>query len=180
MTVVPGPHKNSFSDPFLRRTMASLTESPQVALVSRSKHPASSPFSLSRRVLPVLCVAIGLSVGFATGFTLALVNAPNDTVAASGDANQAGPVPLTANFSQPASATGHFVANPAAVKAHAPTAVQIARNKIPDAVKPAMFKLGGKEWRVAMPIAIPVSQPVRQGLASTPAADSTAVRARRG
>ena len=163
--------------------MASFIEFPQVALVSGSKRPTSSPFRISRLVLPILCVSIGVSVGFATGFTVALVNAPNAIVAASSDLAHAGPTshvspaPLAASFSQPANANVHSVAKPAVAKAHASTAAQIARNKMPDAVKPAIFKLGGKEWRVAMPIAIPVAQPIRQGLASTPAADSTATLA---
>lgn len=178
--------------------MASYSESPQVAFVSRHKHPASSelrasgklsassPFQLPRLVLPLLGVAVGVSVGFATGFTLALVNAPIKIVAASSDAAQAGrtrhasPASLAANFNQPRAATVHSVANSAVAKAHAPTTVHIALNKMPDAVKPATLRLGGKEWRVAMPIAIPVAQPVRQGLASTPAAASTDMRAQRG
>jgi hypothetical protein len=172
--------------------MASLIESPQVAFVAMSEHPASSkrpapsPFSFSRLVLPFIGVAIGMSLGFATGFTLALVNAPNEIVAASSGATQASltshasSAPLAANFSQPAAATVHSIADSAVAKAHAKNATQIALNKMPDAVKPAMFKLGGKEWRVAMPIAIPVAQPIRQGLASTPAAASTATRAQRG
>jgi hypothetical protein len=124
-----------------------------------------------------------VSVGFATGFTLALVNAPNAIVAASGDAapvgpaSHAGPARLAANFSQATNANAHSVSNSAVAKAHARITAHIALNKMPDAVKPAIFRLGGKEWRVAMPIAIPVAQPIRQGLASTPAAESTATLA---
>lgn len=166
--------------------MASLLESPQAVFVPRSEHPTSSnhpvssPFRLPRLVLPIFCVSIGVSVGFATGFTLALVKAPNEIVAASSDSARASRAPLAANLSQPATATVHTGANSAVAKMHAPTAVQIARNKIPDAVKPAMFKLDGKEWRVAMPIAIPVGQPIRQGMAITPAASSTALLAQHG
>ena len=148
--------------------MASYSESPQVAFVSGSKHsaspehPASSPFRLSRLVLPILCVTIGVPVGFATGFTLALVNAPNEIVAASSNATRVSPAPLTANLSQPATAAVHSVvksavANLAVAKAPAQTTVHIALNKMPDAVKPAMFTLGGKQWRVAKPMAIPVA-----------------------
>jgi hypothetical protein len=168
--------------------MASLIESPQVTFVSKSKLPASLPFSLSRLVLPILCVSVGVSVGFATGFTLALVTAPNEIVAASSGATQVSPAPLAASFSQPATDTIHSIARTAVghlssanprVKTHAQTTVHIALNKTPDAVKPAIFRLGGKEWRVARPIAIPVAQPVRQGLASTPAAASNAMPAQR-
>jgi hypothetical protein len=184
--------------------MASLIESPQVAFVSGSKLPASPPFSLSRLIVPFLCVSIGMSVGSAAGLTLALVNAPNDTVAASSDANQAGSTlagsanadattgvavnAQPASIMQPAADTVQSTANSAIAKSadvslptvnpvakvHAVNTVQIALNKTPDAVKPAMFRLAGKEWHVARPIAIPVAQPVRQGLADAPAAAQTA------
>lgn len=124
--------------------MASLIESPQVALVSGSNFQASSRFSLSRLILPILGVAIGVSAGSAAGLTLALVNAPNNTVAASSEAIPASPtsqaspasadavtsVAMTAqpapivqpavsaspaaNFGPPATGTVHSIANPAA------------------------------------------------------------------
>jgi hypothetical protein len=180
--------------------MASLIESPQVALVSV---PASSLFSLSRFMLPILGVTIGVSVGSTAGLTLALINAPNNMVAASSsDSAQASPASAVAVTSvsmnaqpapimQPASNTVQSTSNSAVansanvsvspatpvVKAYAPSTVQIALNKTPDAVKPAMFRLAGKEWHVAKPIAIPVARPVRQTLASAPAAASTALDA---
>jgi hypothetical protein len=177
--------------------MASLIESPQVALVPESKLPASSPFSLSRFIVPVLCVSLGVSVGSAAGLTLALVNAPNNTVAASSDASPASPtvqanpvstvavtsVAMTAqpaSVMQPATDTVQSIANSAmansaVAKANAPNTVQVALNRTPDAVKPAMFRLAGKEWHVAKPIAIPLAKPVRQGSASAPVAASTAL-----
>jgi hypothetical protein len=186
--------------------MASLIESPQVALVSGSNLPASLPFSFSRLIVPFLGVAIGVSVGSTAGLTLALINAPNNTVAASSDATQASPtsqaspantlaatsVAMSAQpapIMQPAEDTVHSIANSAAAnsvnvspstaasgaKANAPSTVQIALNRTPDAVKPAMFRLAGKEWHVAKPIAIPVARPVRQSLASTTAAAPTAL-----
>jgi hypothetical protein len=183
--------------------MASLIESPQVALVPESKLPASSPFSLSRFIVPVLCVSLGASVGSAAGLTLALVNAPNNTVAASSDASPASPtvqaspagqaspastvavtsVAMTAQpapVMQPATDTVQSIANSAmansaVAKANAPNTVQVALNRTPDAVKPAMFRLAGKEWHVAKPIAIPVAKLVRQGSASAPVAASTAL-----
>jgi hypothetical protein len=185
--------------------MASLIESPQVALVSV---PASSLFSLSRFMLPILGVTIGVSVGSTAGLTLALINAPNNMVAASSsDSAQASPASAVAVTSvamnaqpaptmQPASDTIQSTANSAVAisaiaksdnvsvatstpvaKANVPSTVQIALNKTPDAVKPAMFRLGGKEWHVAKPIAIPVARPVRQTLAGAPAAASTALDA---
>lgn len=135
--------------------MASLIESPQVSFVAGSKLPASSPFWLSRLVLPFIGIAIGVSLGSAAGLTLSLVNAPSETVAAASDATQASPA--SAQAVAKLAVNGHLSSAHLMVKAHAPTAVQVARNKMPDAVKPAMFKLGGKQWRVAMPIAIPVA-----------------------
>ncbi len=177
--------------------MASLIESPQVALVSESKPPASSPFSLSRLIVPVLCVSLGVSVGSAAGLTLALVNAPNNTVAASSGATQATPTSQTGSASadavtsvamsgQPApvmkpateavqSIADSAIEDSAVAKAHAPSTVQIALSNTPDAVKPAMFRLAGKQWHVARPVAIPVAQLVRQGSASAAAAASTAL-----
>jgi hypothetical protein len=92
--------------------MESLIESPQVAFVSGSSLPVSSPFSLSRLILPILCVSLGVSVGAATGLTLALVNASNHAVAASSDSVEASAAPaanLAANAS-PALATQAGVA----------------------------------------------------------------------
>ena len=86
MTPVPGnPQARTSQHPSSRRTMVTLIDSPQVAFVSGSSLPASSPFSLSRLILPILCVSLGVSVGTATGLTLAIVNASHNTVAASSD-----------------------------------------------------------------------------------------------
>src|ERR1700723_2140872 len=137
--------------------MASLIESPQVALVSV---PASSLFSLSRFMLPILGVTIGVSVGSTAGLTLALINAPNNMVAASSsDSAPASPANAVAATSvamnaQPAPTTQspadtvQPTANSAVaksddvsvstatpvVKAHAPRTVQIALNRTPDAL----------------------------------------------
>jgi len=171
--------------------MASLIESPQVALVSGSNVSAPSLFSLSRFIVPVLCVSLGVSVGSAAGLTLALVNAPNNMVAASSsDSAQASPVNTSAVTSVAMNAQpAPMIADPAAAKSvnvslstatpvaktHASATVQITLNRTPDAVKPAMFRLAGKEWHVARPIAISVAQPVRQ--ASAPATAPTALDA---
>ena len=175
--------------------MESLIESPRVAFVSGSSLPASSPFSLYRLILPVLCVAIGVSVGAATGLTLALVNASNHAVAASSNTLQASTAPeanLAANAS-PAQATQPTVAaspiatpstlaanpatnptvelrpaklNPAGANttrtATAPSKVEIALNKAPDALKPATFKLDGKTYRAARMMFLPAAEPDRQ------------------
>lgn len=92
--------------------MVTLIETPRVAFVSGSNLPASSPFSFSRFILPILCVSLGVSVGTATGLTLALVNAANRSVSASSDTLQANAAPaanLAAN-SSPAQATQLTVA----------------------------------------------------------------------
>ena len=174
--------------------MTSLIESPQVALVPVSKL-ASLLFSLSRLIVPVLCVSLGVSVGSAAGLTLALVNAPNDTVAASSDSAQGGSAGVDAVTSvamnahpaaimQPAAGTVRSIGNSAVANSakvsvpaassrlttNVPNKIQIALNKTPDAVKPAMFRLGGKEWHVARPVAVSVAQPVQHGLASSAAA----------
>ncbi len=94
--------------------MASLIESPQVALVAESK-PASSPFSLSRLIVPVLCVSLGVSVGSAAGLTLALVNAPNNTVAASSGATQATPTSQTGSATADAVTSVAMNAQPAPI-----------------------------------------------------------------
>ncbi len=180
--------------------MSTFIESPRVAFVSGSSLPASSPFSLSRLILPVLCIAIGASVGTTTGIALALVNAPNGVVQASSDSGQANstsaqaaintaantapaPVvqtavvtPLAASSSQPADDPGHSTAkaveprlstaNPA-VNAQPSSATQIALSKTPEAVKPATFRLAGKEWHVARPISVPVSEPAPHEMADT-------------
>jgi len=195
--------------------MVTLIESPRVAFVSGSSLPASSPFSLSRLILPVLCIAIGVSVGSATGLTLALVNAPNNAVAASSDSGQASapnaaPMAKLAANSSPAQAIkptvitppvadpGKTVANPAALMtiepakpaesrpvgprtagakpagpATAPFHAEIALNKTPDALKPATFKLGGKEWHAARMTILPDAKPAQ----NDPAPDAAAVPA---
>ena len=84
--------------------MSTLIESPQVAFVSGSSLPASSPLSFSRLILPILCVSLGVSVGTATGLTLALVNASNNSVAASSNSLQASAAPA-ANLAMNASRT---------------------------------------------------------------------------
>jgi hypothetical protein len=92
--------------------MSTLIEFPQVAFVSGSSLPASSPFSLSRLILPILCVSLGVSVGTATGLTLALVNASNHSVAASSGSVESSAAPsanLAAN-SSPAQATQPTIA----------------------------------------------------------------------
>ncbi len=116
MTVVLGPQRKSFSATISRRTMASLIESPQVALVPVPKLPlpATSPFSFSRLIVPFLGVAIGVSVGSTAGLALALVNAPNNTVAASSDSAQANPASTVAATSVAMNAQPAPVVQPAA------------------------------------------------------------------
>lgn len=92
--------------------------------------------------------------------------------------------PLATSPSQPVSGTGHFAskaanprlstANPA-VKAQPSPEGRVASNNPPDAVKPATFRLAGKEWPVARPMPIPVSEPVRHQVASAAVAAPTAL-----
>ncbi len=81
--------------------MESLIESPRAGFISGSNLPASAQFPLHRLVLPVLCVAIGVSVGSATGLTLALVNASENPVAASSRSFEAIAAPATKLTSNP-------------------------------------------------------------------------------
>ncbi len=183
--------------------MATLVESPQVAFVSGSRLPASTPFSLHRLILPILCVSLGVSVGTATGLTLALVNASYNSVAASSDSVQTSAAPsanLAANASpaqatQPAIAAApiasstpvaaNTAANPtvelrpaklnlattsASRSATAPSNVEVALNKTPDALKPATLKLEGKTYRVAKMMVLPSAKPEQQ----EPVADQSA------
>lgn len=103
MTPVPeNPHSISFMGPIHWRSMSTLIESPQVAFVSGSRLPASTPFSFHRLILPILCISLGVSVGTATGLTLALVNASYNSVSASSNSLQASAAPsanLAANAS---------------------------------------------------------------------------------
>jgi hypothetical protein len=179
--------------------METLIESPRVAFVSGASLPASSPFSISRIILPILCVSLGVSVGTATGLTLALINASNHSVVASSDSVESSAAPsadLAAN-SSPAQATQAAVAGPTiatpstlaantaanptvelrpaklipattsvARSATAPTKVEVALNKTPDALKPATFKMEGKTYHVAKMMFLPAAKP---GLQEPPA-----------
>ncbi len=93
-------------------------------------------------------------------------------------------VPLAASSSQPAVDTGHSAAKSAdvrhstsnhAVKAQPQSGEQIALNQAPDAVRPTNVRLAGKEWPVARPMSIPVSEPARHELASAPLVAPTAL-----
>jgi hypothetical protein len=160
--------------------METLIESPQVAFVSGSRLPASPPISFRRLILPVLCVTIGVSVGSATGLTLALVNASETSVAASSNSlpNSLAPSPRVAmnaapeQTAQPALAVSStpttaatnsevsfavesrpaistLATKDAARPTATPSKVEVAFNKTPDALKPAVFRLNGKTYHVA-------------------------------
>jgi len=183
--------------------MAPYIESPQVVFEPGSSLRTYPTFSLSRLVLPAFCVAIAASLGTATGFTLAMVNAPNGVVEASSrsawaeagtnlaaNANSspslqssvvAGP---HASPSQPVAATKHLASKAArlrrsnasrAVKVQASSAAQTALNNPPDAIRPATFRLDGKEWPVAELVSMPVAEPVRHQRPSAPLTASTAL-----
>ena len=139
--------------------MDTLVESPQVAFVSGSHLPASSQFSISRFILPILCVSLGVSVGTATGLTLALVNAANNSVAASSDTLEASPAPAstlaaTANPSPAVNLAAN--ASPAQATQSAAAASPIATPRTPAAISapkpsvqlpPAKVNLAGAHVR---------------------------------
>ena len=182
--------------------MVTLIDSPQVAFVSGSRLPASSSFSFSRLVLPILCVSLGVSVGSATGLTLAIVNARNQTVATSSNSNSASaPAANLAMNAGSAQATQPLIAAPPIVTpgkpvantasnpavelrpaklnptpayatraAATPSKVEMALNTAPDALKPATFKLEGKEYRAARMIFAPAAKPERHEAATAQAA----------
>lgn len=122
--------------------MSTFVESPQVAFVSGSRLPASTPFSLHRLILPILCVSLGVSVGTATGLTLALVNASYNSGAASSDSVQASAAPsanLAANAS-PAQATQPAIAA-APIVSSTPLAANTAANPTVE-LRPAKLNPG--------------------------------------
>jgi len=89
---------------------------------------------------------------------------------------------LNASPSQPVADTKHLASKAAnlrrstssrALKAQSSSAAQTAFNNPPDAIRPATFKLAGKEWPVAQLISMPVAQPVRHQPASAPLTAST-------
>jgi hypothetical protein len=184
--------------------MATFIESPRVAFESGPSLPVSSPLSLSRLIMPILCVAAGVSVGTATGLTLALVNAPSAALAASSDSSQAtqasiapatnlalnaSPAPIvnqvisasqsanpilalsTAGRPSKPAESGPSTADVAGANvartAMTPSRVEIALNKTPDALKPATFKFGGKQWHAARMMFMPVANPERHEPAAT-------------
>ncbi len=191
--------------------METLIESPQVAFVSGSRLPSSPSFSLHRLILPILCVSLGVSVGTATGLTLAIVNnARNNAMAASSDSVQASAAPVAnlamnaslAQATQPAVATSPVTApgTPTAISdstpavqlrpakltpatetaarpATAPSKVDVALNKTPDALKPATFKLEGKEYRVAKMTFLPTAKAEQHEPVATQPAVPTALNA---
>ena len=183
--------------------MVTLIDSPQVAFVSGTRLPASSSFPLSRLILPILCVSLGVSVGSATGLALAIVNARNQVMATPSDSIQASAAPAanlamnagSAQTAQPVVAASPIVtptklaantpSNPAvelrpaklnptpayATRAAAtPSKVEMALNTAPDALKPATFKLEGKEYRAARMIFAPAAKPERHEAATAQAA----------
>ncbi len=185
--------------------MVTLIDSPQVAFVSGTRLPASSSFSIPRLILPILCVSLGVSVGSATGLTLAIVNARNQAMATPSESIQASPAPAanlamnagSAQAAQPVIAAPIFTptklasntsSNPSvelhpaklnptranvARTAASPSKVEVALNKAPDALKPATFKLEGKEYHAARMTFAPPAKPERQDAAAAqPAAPS--------
>ncbi|HVN93657.1 MAG TPA: hypothetical protein VMT38_08175 [Terracidiphilus sp.] len=136
--------------------METLVESPRVPFVSGSNLPVSSLIPFRRLVVPCLAIAIGVSVGSATGLTLALVNASRSVVTASSDSfeadntataqpamNSSAPTASLAMSSKPAVATQSATDVPMAIP-EAPAANSVSKttdarqlaNVTPAATKP--------------------------------------------
>jgi hypothetical protein len=102
----------------------------------------------------------------------ALNNQP--TIVAGPDASPSQPVSGTGHFASKAANPRLSTANPA-VKAQPSPEGRVASNNPPDAVKPATFRLAGKEWPVAKLISMPVAELVRHQVASSAVAAPTAL-----
>lgn len=147
--------------------MATYLDSPQAPFVSESSLPSSLRFSASRLVF---CLAIGVAVVSATGIMLARMDVPNGAVSGSGGRIQTSGSTAAVGTSLPAKtipfAVAHIAVNgsPSAkasvrhLPAHAAAKAK-AIATVPDAVKPAIFRLNGKEFLVAKMISIPVADP---------------------
>src|SRR5271169_2258805 len=173
MTLVPDLHHKSTSGPIRRRTMATYLDSPQGQYVSGSSLPSSLRFSASRLVF---CLAIGVAVVGATGIMLARMDVPSGAVNRS-----AGRVQTSAT--RPANAISiAAIPNPPHAASRRPRIARSAQarsTEMPDAVKPAIFRLNGKKYLVAQmvsirTISIPVANPAPARVASASVAAPTA------
>lgn len=150
--------------------MATYLDSPQSTFASGSSLPTSLRFSASRLAF---CLAIGLAVVAATGIMLARMDVPINAVNSSGGRiltsaiRPATAISLTAtpNPQHASSRRSHAVPN-----AHA----ESADLKMPDAVKPAIFRLNGKEFLVVKMISIPVAEPAQPRMTSASVSAPTA------
>jgi hypothetical protein len=158
MTLVPDLHPKSTSGPIRRRTMATYLDSPQGPFVSGSSLPSSLRFSASRLVF---CLAIGVAVVGATGITLARMDVPIGAVNGSDGRIQTSAIRPATGISLAA------IPNPphaASRRSRIARSAQARSTEMPDAVKPAIFRLNGKEFLVARMvsikmISIPVADP---------------------
>ena len=158
MTLVPELHQNSISDPIPRRTMATYLDSRQGEFVSGSSLPSSLRFSASRFAF---YIAIGVAAVSATGITLARIDVPMGVANASGGRVQTSAIRPAAGISLSANTNSAPVPHPSVVapvaanpgRSHAAfgrsriaLSAQTRSTEIPDAVKPAIFRLNGKEF----------------------------------
>jgi hypothetical protein len=164
MTLVPNLHQKSTSGPIKRRTMATYLDSPQGPFVSGSSLPSTLRFSASRLVF---CLAVSAAVVIATGITLARMDVPISAVKGSSLTANANPAPITHPAVAAPVAAIHGLPHAASMRTRTARSAQThssAEIKTPDAVKPAIFRLNGKEFLVARMvsikmISIPVAEP---------------------
>lgn len=145
--------------------MATYLDSSQGPFVSGSSLPNSLRFSASRLAF---CLAIGIAVVGATGIMLARMDVPigaSSSHVKNSAIRPATSISLAAN-ANPAPVTHSAVIAP--VAASRPTRITLSTKaqsvKMPDAVKPAIFRLDGKEFLVARmvsikTISVPVAEP---------------------
>ncbi len=170
MTLVPDLHPKSTSGPIRRRTMATYLDSPQGQFVSESSLPTSLRFSASRLAL---CLAIGVAVVAATGIMLARMDVP--IVAPSNHVKNAAVSPAIGI----SLATIPNLRHSASSHSHIARSAQARSTKMPDAVKPAIFRLNGKEYLVARmvsikTISVPAAEPSQPRATTASAAAPTA------
>jgi hypothetical protein len=159
--------------------MATYLDSPQGPFVSGSSLPSSLRFSASRIVF---CLAIGVAVVTATGITLARMDVPVSTAKGSSLTANANPAPITHPAVAAPVAAVHGLPHTASRRTHTARSAQAhssAEIKTPDAVKPAIFRLNGKEFLVAQMVSIkttsiPVAEPMQPRVTSATVAAPTA------
>jgi hypothetical protein len=139
--------------------MATYLDSPQGPFVSGSSLPSSLRFSASRIVF---CLAIGVAAVAATGIMLARMDVP---IGASSNRVKNTAISPATGISIAAIPNPPHAASRRSRIALSAQARSSAGIKMPDAVKPAIFRLNGKEFLVAQMVSMkmistPVTEPV--------------------